>query len=123
MVEGLTKQSALELTKELWEFMRDNKFKTSLDKGKWPRWRFNGGDIPSMNYDCPCCEYGTYQKEKEEGYWVCEYCPLVGYAWSITCLENNSPYCSFSEDKGTPSDAQKIIDACDRALLDMHEGK
>ncbi len=63
----LTKEKAIELFRELWRWCGE----TGKPKKLWPRWEFNGGDVPEMRNDCPLCEY-TIRTEKKD----CPDCPI-----------------------------------------------
>lgn len=110
---NITKKEALEICKELWIWMRDEKHVFSIQKDKWPRWKTYG----KMFSDCPCCQY---TRQLAIG---CNGCPLL-FLWgkrkksvySFPCLWPKSPYLPFEEGKGSPELAQKIIDACDKEL-------
>ena len=41
-------------------------------KDRWPEWAWNGGTIPVMDCDCPCCEFVFYVKKNV----TCRTCPL-----------------------------------------------
>ena len=50
----LTKKKAIELHRELWDWLYHY---PSKHKGDWPEWVFNGGDISETTHDCFLCEY------------------------------------------------------------------
>jgi len=102
----LTRRRALEITKELWEWMRDTKAKSAGAKFEWPGWSTYG----RMESNCPCCEYDEQNNGK-----MCENCPLYT-AFHGNCLEEDSLYRPFAIGKGTPEAAQQIIDACVKEL-------
>ena len=115
----LTKKLALEICRDLWTWMRDEKRRSSDSKELWPRWESNGGDIEDMLDDCPCCAYLRNLEAITSKLIGCkEGCLLVPYAW-IGCTDRGSPYYMFAIGIGSPRDAQKIIDACNAALRDL----
>ncbi len=107
---NLTKRKALEICKELWTWMRDEKKESDLDKSDWPKWDVYG----DMENDCPICEY-----KSDIGKNCTDGCLLIPFAWKSHCNLKRTPYNKFVRDNGTPEDAQKIIDACDKALEDL----
>ena len=50
----LTKKRAIELHRELWDWLYHHPSKIKED---WPRWEKNGGDIPYTKNDCFLCDY------------------------------------------------------------------
>jgi len=86
----LTKQKALELTAELWEWIGSAPPEEPPRwKHQWPRWKINGGDIQSMPYNCPCCAYAVQQCPSITP--PCACCPIP--QWQITtCMKPGSPY-------------------------------
>lgn len=50
----LTKKRAIELHRELWDWLYHHPSKVKDD---WPRWEDNGGDISEALCDCFLCEY------------------------------------------------------------------
>ena len=94
----LTEKRALEICRDLWAWLEEN------PKGKkydWPGWRENGGTIPEMVFNCPCCEYAA----RERGvYPECKQCPLSHFwienahgdpSGNAPCERNGSPYLSW----------------------------
>ena len=67
----LTRERAIELFRELWRWLAE----TGKRKEDWPRWEFNGGDVPFTPYTCPLCEY-TIQKSRS-GEVECSLCPIA----------------------------------------------
>ena len=79
-------------------------------------------------YACACCEY-TSKLEKYDMFWDCSKCPLTGYAWEK--LERKTSFCDHDQDsyfklwfqgsskKERQFYAQKMVDACNRAIEDM----
>ena len=74
----LTKRQALEICRDLWDWLAENPTKHKWD---WPRW----SDYEHMKSYCPCCEYVRQQDS------ICEQCSLINY-WPDGCLAINSPY-------------------------------
>jgi len=91
----LTKVMALQLCEDLWGWLAVNPEKGKKD---WPEWEWNGGSIPKMTYDCPCCEYGAAGRTKKEveGTGImrneCKRCPLTGFWPTGRCLDECSPF-------------------------------
>jgi hypothetical protein len=116
----LTKRKALELTKELWEWLAKD---GTRRKGDWPKWE----ELGEFNSHCPCCEYA-----RRNGKWPnhCSYCPLSG-KWKgrnepYECCHGKSPYHLwwFSEEKRECQKyARKIVKLCDEALAELKGGK
>lgn len=92
----LTKRTALQFCEDLWFWLAEHPEK---DKGDYPEWEKNGGSIPNMLHDCPCCEYvvsilgaNDIQNPQRD----CVHCPLSQF-WSQfwadgNCYELSSPY-------------------------------
>lgn len=97
---ALTKKKALKICVELWTWMKTQKHWTA--KAKWPGWEKYG----EMIEHCPCCDYAERN---------CKKCPLKSF-WPDGCRTSDSPYERFSEGRGTPKDAQKIINAARKEL-------
>jgi len=80
----LTKEEAIRLHRELWDWLSKNPDK---HKGEWPGWEYNGGCNEAAWQDCFCCEFANDVTD-EDGCVCkdCESCPLV---WPITgvCCE------------------------------------
>ena len=78
---------------------------------------------PSLEWTacCACCEY-TEQTTKQKG---CEgFCGLMGYAWEpcdwdVPCLRPHSLYKQWYWSIDKKLAAQKMVDACNRAIEDM----
>ncbi len=120
----ISKVYSLKVCMILWEWMRDINSCCESDKVNWFRWKHNGGDIPSMVVDCPCCHYREqtdkrFGRRKDRRTACFTGCLLSGYAWELGCMEFSSPYHSFDNACGTPENAQKIVDACKEALEDL----
>lgn len=87
----LTRKKVIELTKELWTWMRE----TGLSKSMWPKWKDNGGEYDDADCHCFFCEYQV-RKEKRvstkelrtmEG---CGFCPyFVKYEY---CNAPGTPF-------------------------------
>ena len=77
----LTKKRAVELHRELWDWLYKN---PSKRKYHWPRWK----EIGDIRHDCFGCEYDRQFNED------CELCPIV---WpGGHCETDNSPYDHWS---------------------------
>ena len=50
----LTKKQAIELHRELWDWLYHH---PSKQKWEWSEWKNNGGNFPSVESDCFLCEY------------------------------------------------------------------
>jgi len=93
----LTKSVALQLCEDLWGWLALNPEK---GKEEWPGWEANGGTVPEMPYDCPCCGYGTQiagrtKEEVEKGGIEedeCKCCPLARFWPTGRCLNKQSPF-------------------------------
>lgn len=86
----LTKGAALQVCEDLWSWLAVNPEKKKED---YPGWERNGGGLPGMPYDCPCCAYATQiagrTKEEVESEGIaedeCERCPLIEF-WPGRCF-------------------------------------
>ena len=58
------------LHQELWEWLE---YHTNCTKEDWPRWKENGGDVPSVENYCFYCEYTKYVSR--HGVRDCQVCP------------------------------------------------
>ena len=80
-----TKRLALENCRDLWGWLAKT---GKSSKRLWPEWERNGGTVPTMEADCPCCAYARAR---------CRRCPLAG-RWGRDrsgdrdCTSDNSPY-------------------------------
>jgi len=91
----LTKSVALQLCEDLWGWLALNPEK---GKEEWPGWEANGGSIPMMPFNCPCCAYGaqiterTTDEVRSMGIMAdeCKYCPLAGFWPDGRCVFANS---------------------------------
>lgn len=121
----LSELEALEICRDLWQWMADGKKKSAKDKEKWPEWKCNGGKILCNHHHCPLCMYITNTRRNK----TCINCPLLGL-WGGThkpksegpCAYNEvSPYYPFAmeEPGGTPSDALKIVKACKERIKEL----
>ena len=50
----LTKKRAIELHRQLWDWLAKNPGK---DKNQWPEWQWNGGEFMEVEFECFLCEY------------------------------------------------------------------
>jgi len=55
-VMKLTKKKAIELHRELWDWLYHHPNKQKWD---WPSWESNGGNIPRVSSYCFLCEYSV----------------------------------------------------------------
>lgn len=105
----LTKRKAVEITKELWEWVGNSR----QPKYEWPRWNEYG----RMWNDCPLCEYGGRHATSDES--PCLKCPLLGM-WTedcdSTCTYSSSPYRYYSGNISYDKAAICIVALCDQWL-------
>lgn len=85
---------------------------------------------PSLEWEqnCACCEYVS-KLEVYDQFWDCSKCPLTGYAWEG--VDRVTSYCDHDHDsyfklwlhasskKERQFYAQKMVDACNRAIEDI----
>jgi len=77
----LTKEKAIQLHRELWDWLSKN---PKADKIGWPRWKGNGGDVDDKVLShCFCCEYANNLADIN-GKHICENCPL---SWPYNCCQ------------------------------------
>lgn len=111
----MTREQALIECRDLWIKIRDCGAKSCSAKADHLL------DHQQMYaHNCPCCEYT--RQHLGNGNVNCRYCPLL-HLWktpiteSISpCLGDDSPYLPFEENRGTPEDADKIVQECQRLL-------
>jgi len=115
----LTKKKAVQITKELWEWLAE----TGEDKEAWPKWEEYG----EFDSNCALCE-----RTKRLGR-DCGDCPLLGM-WTPTpesiCLDDFTPYALWEDTfydvqceantKARKQYARQIVDLCDRWLKEHH---
>ena len=108
----LTKRKALELTVELWDWLTNNPEKKKTD---WPGWELNGGKIPKLLNDCPCCEYDDQHMTHFDDY--CEHCPLLEYWPGGNCEPDSrvSPW----QDWIDVTDGELLIDEAKEAATEI----
>lgn len=80
----LTKKRAIELHRELWDWLYHH---PSKDKGDWPRWEWNGGDIPKSKNYCFPCEYTRTQS--------CFSIPCILDWGTPHCFDDNACYAKW----------------------------
>lgn len=114
MKAKLTKKQALIICRDLWTWMRDNGMDDDEGKNFWAGWK-NVTNIDTTDTTCPCCEYHNQHKHH------CGQDCLLSAIWPNGCITEPSVYLSFFEEVGTPEDAQKIIDACNKELEKLGE--
>ena len=113
----LTKRKAVEITKELWEWLAE----TGESKWGWPKWEEYG----DFHASCPLCEYTDRHTCLS-----CQSCPLLGM-WldrrSSLCMDAGSPFRrwigTFEIEEPSYNDmglrkesAREIVDLCNRWL-------
>jgi len=91
----LTKKKAIKLHRELWDWIYHHPSKRKKD---WPRWKANGGDLPSVYNLCFFCE-SKYN------------CCLVDWVKTFSCTSPESFYRSYCNAKSikTKKKYAKII--------------
>ncbi len=102
----------LGICQELWQWMYDEKKSWSSDKRDWPGWK----EHEEMESSCPCCEFASKYYKKSM---LCVQCCLLVDLWPNGCGYSPSPYYFFSEDKGTQTDALKIINGCKDKIIEL----
>lgn len=117
----LTKLKALELTRDLWNWLSKDKNRV---KSAWPRWRFNGGNVPEMCRGCPCCQFagGTPTTASNRD---CNQCPMIDY-WSkftggegVPCTVLTSPYRLWDCGHRETFNAKRIANAASKAIREL----
>jgi hypothetical protein len=139
----MSKKVALLITRELWQWLAVNPDSTC--KSDWPKWSKVNRIYGYMEASCPCCEFSIRENTRLlTRVTRCAFCPLLGYAWSITpgtyasyCQSHGSSYgkwcetvrwCSTHDD--TPkknvttaetlvirrTSALQIVEGCNKAL-------
>jgi len=109
-----SKGHVLALCYELWLWMRDEARQgRSRDKAEWPRWKKNGGDVPKIPLQCPCCWNAGFRwgidseaEEKACGKCLIEW-PRSQFPPHDTCSGEMSPFelwCN-AESPGEKADA------------------
>ena len=122
----LTKRKALTDCIRIWEGMRDKRYNALNGKQKVVDDIGLAGKYP---FNCPACGLAGQDKN---GFPLCKKCILLNlwpynkelvkdtlsrYRAYCPCEHNpNSPYLPFCEGRGTPADAQRIVDGCKQAL-------
>lgn len=122
-----------------------NKFNTPLEalyacRNHWSWLAITGSDYkpsyePSNDwiFHCACCEYMSHigSGSNFDGEYVCNNCPLTGYAWNKTenfetapCIVNytNSIYDNWTgacSKKHCTKYALQMVQACNRAIEDI----
>lgn len=125
----MEKREALEKCRDHWLYMA----KTGTDDKIEYFDKLSMSDDEYPTSGCYCCEYDelVLEETSDPELFICDSCPLKGYAWNKTpgeaCLRGESAYRLWtllhSESGGTPEArrkyAQEIVDACDEALFDL----
>jgi hypothetical protein len=83
----LTRSKAIELHRELWDWLTKNPHRRKVD---WPRWVDYGGPGVTKN-ECFLCEYSLPLAVDNENnaIFMCDYCPLVWPGGSCEHKEGN----------------------------------
>jgi len=76
----LTKKKAIEITKELWDWLAE----TGKNKPDWAGWKKYG----EMECFCPFCKYDSQQAKVDEK--LCTHCPYFEVFGS--CLRVGTPF-------------------------------
>lgn len=132
----LTEKEALQLTMELWRWLKKNPGKA---KYNWPKWKHNGGKYYEIDNHCFLCEYVSMKTPDDYQYFLdCySFCPLIdiwkktedknlayknlAYDESVNpCTKAKSPYALWYLTKKAQY-AKIIADACEKKLKEMEE--
>lgn len=127
----LTKQRALEITRDLWWWLAAHPVE---HKSEWPSWRQNGGDVEDMVWDCPCCQTvknsfpleianrvrplmpcARDMGDEDEFRLLIGACPLQS-VWPEGCCHKESPFQKWSDDKQPALNATRIAEAAEAEL-------
>lgn len=119
----LTYPKALEITRRLWAWLEESGSRCKRD---WPEWVFNGGTVPRMESDCPCCQVVFGGAERL----TCLACP----AWRVwpypdelktkvttPCNHLKSPYTRWhlaGSDEDRMAAAREIREGVERIILE-----
>ena len=136
----MTKREALERCREQWQQMYTELYKMEaaaeddeLDEvpgfGLFKRRVLRNAGVSKDSHpinSCYLCKYvQTKHPTPSTEPIACEYCPLKGYAWEQCETDGFYLACENAYDKGWFGEAaeyaQKIIDACNRALEDLDD--
>jgi len=82
----LTKEHALFLTWQLWEWLKGGKGKLS-----WPGWAMMGGKVSDTKAQCPCCQYVKSAGLDESLHRCAKGCPL-GHLWPDGCEHSSAAF-------------------------------
>jgi len=96
----LTKKKAIELHRELWDWLYGHPSKAKED---WPRWIEHGGTIPPVKDDCFLCEYA---RGPNGGFPNCSSCPLDWGPTFYCALSSKSYFVAWAYSK-TPKTRKK----------------
>lgn len=123
----LTKREALEICKELWEWL----VKTGgCNKKLWPGW----GKYGIMRLECPCCEYVKQSRRVSGVACALSHCPLrklwprprYSEGDEYGCEYLTSPYrkwCNAINAKERRKYARQIVKGCIKALAKLPKRK
>ena len=109
----LTKELAIKLHRELWDWLYHN---PSKEKEDWPKWEWNGGDIISAQNECFLCEYDDQNRDPYMDS-CCVYCPL-DWVSKESCHDTDSYYWKWDFAK-TPKTRKKYA----KLIRDLPEKK
>lgn len=87
----LIKRTALQICENLWIWCAEYPEK---EKEDYPEWEKNGGSIPEMMFDCPCCAYTSLDEDLGP---ECTCCPLFEFWPRGDCSDSSSPYTIWSD--------------------------
>jgi len=123
MPKELTEKAALEITRDLWDWLAEN---PSNFRCEWPKWANvrKKHHIPYAT-DCALCYYSLSQSGKRCR--PCEPCPLYG-KWTkspkSTCEYLASPYYKWNRDLNPSKHAKQVANLCRTRLKQLDkEGK
>lgn len=103
----LTKKKAIELHKELWDWLYHH---PSNLKRHWPRWKWNGGDIAYVKHNCFPCGY------KASTIKSCFDVPCI-LDWGTQCCFDNKAYFTIWDVSKSPKTRKKYA----RLIRDLPE--
>ncbi len=115
----ITKKQALEMCRDLWKWMEKKKHKSARVKDDWPGWK----KYLPCQHDCPICQYMAEQNKQEYCHGNCILKGIFGTGQHGCEFNTQSPYKSFIMGDGTPADAKKIWQECERLLKLMKQHK
>lgn len=114
----LTKEKALELHRQLWNYIADESERQGRIVSK--KEAFNHFGWPGIAQYCWCCEFSIQKLrnfDKEHGYvdirWKCDFCPIIWKDEYFICVSLFSPFHSWDYlyNKGDKADWYDVQDA------------